>query len=37
MVYGDAKMAVKCLKCGKTIISPQGGRAKIDCKILEVL
>ncbi|HII39034.1 TPA: 30S ribosomal protein S27e [Candidatus Micrarchaeota archaeon] len=37
VVFGDAKMAVSCLKCGKVLIRPQGGRARIDCKILEVL
>ena len=37
IVYGDAKMPVKCVKCGKVIIKPQGGRGRIDCKILEVL
>ena len=37
VAFGDAKSTVKCLKCGKDLVLPQGGRAGINCRILEVL
>ena len=29
MVFSHAAMDVKCNKCGKTILSPRGGKIKI--------
>lgn len=37
IVFGDSKKKVVCAKCGKDLVLPQGGRAKILVKILEVL
>jgi small subunit ribosomal protein S27e len=37
VVFGDSKTVVKCQKCGKTIVEPMGGRARINCRIVEVL
>ena len=37
VVFGDSKTAVDCKKCGKNLVSPMGGRARINCRILEVL
>lgn len=37
IVYGDAKMARNCKKCGKELVTPRGGRAKITARIVEVL
>jgi len=28
---------VKCLICGKTLVEPRGGKAKINATILEIL
>ncbi|MFH0922758.1 MAG: 30S ribosomal protein S27e [Candidatus Micrarchaeota archaeon] len=36
-VFGDSKQSVKCVKCGAVLVEPKGGRAKINCRILEVL
>jgi ribosomal protein S27E len=37
IVYGDAKQARKCSKCEILIVEPQGGRARINARIVEVL
>jgi len=37
VVFGDSKSAVNCAKCGNTLVEPTGGRARIKCRILEVL
>jgi small subunit ribosomal protein S27e len=37
VVFGDSKSAVSCKKCGSVIVEPAGGRAKVNCRILEVL
>lgn len=37
LVFGDSKLSVDCRKCGKNLVSPRGGRARINCRILEVL
>lgn len=37
VVFGDSKTAVACKKCGKKIVEPKGGRARINCRIMEVL
>ena len=36
VVFGDSKLAVVCAKCKNPLVLPQGGRAKILAKILEV-
>jgi ribosomal protein S27E len=36
-VFGDSKTSVNCKKCGNQIIKAAGGRALINCRILEVL
>lgn len=37
VIFGNASSEVKCLVCGKTLASPTGSRARVECKILEVL
>ena len=37
IVFGDSKQVVKCPKCGAVLVEPTGGRAKVNCRILEVL
>ncbi|MFH1107552.1 MAG: 30S ribosomal protein S27e [Candidatus Micrarchaeota archaeon] len=37
VVFGDSKSAVDCKKCGKPLVQPRGGRARVTCRILEVL
>lgn len=37
IVFGDAKSKVACQKCGNILVEPSGGRANINCLILEVL
>lgn len=37
IIFGDAKSKVKCNKCAKPLVLPRGGRAGINCRILEVL
>lgn len=36
VIFGDSKIVVKC-DCGEVLSEPTGGRARIKCKILEVL
>jgi len=35
--FGKASTVVKCLVCGKTLLEPSGGKAKVKARILEVL
>ena len=37
IIFGDSKQEVKCKKCGTVLIEPTGGRAIINCRIIEVL
>ncbi len=37
IMFGKAPTQVKCLVCGKILAQPQGGKAKIKARILEVL
>ncbi|HLC47657.1 MAG TPA: hypothetical protein VJI13_01160 [Candidatus Norongarragalinales archaeon] len=37
IVYGDAKMRRNCAKCGREIVTPRGGRARINARVVEVL
>ncbi len=37
VVFGDAKSVVSCFNCKKELLSPRGGRASVNCKILEIL
>ena len=37
VVFGDSKSDVFCPQCGNQIVSSKGGRAKVSCKIVEVL
>lgn len=37
VVFGDSKSQVRCRKCNALIVEPSGGRARINCRILEVL
>ncbi|MEK6953686.1 MAG: 30S ribosomal protein S27e [Candidatus Micrarchaeota archaeon] len=37
IVYGDAKSARNCKGCNRQIVSPRGGRAKINARVVEVL
>ncbi|MCX6767826.1 MAG: 30S ribosomal protein S27e [Candidatus Micrarchaeota archaeon] len=37
VVFGDSKTSVNCAKCGTQIIKSSGGRALVNCRILEVL
>ncbi|MFH1246903.1 MAG: 30S ribosomal protein S27e [Candidatus Micrarchaeota archaeon] len=37
IVFGDAKSLVKCFNCKKVLLEPKGGRAAVNCKILEIL
>jgi len=34
-VFSHSTTEVKCPKCGKTIVVPTGGKAKINAKIIE--
>ncbi len=36
-VFGDAKTRVKCFNCKKELLAPRGGKANVQCKIIEVL
>ncbi|MBU1197700.1 30S ribosomal protein S27e [Candidatus Micrarchaeota archaeon] len=36
-VFGDSKQSVECKKCHAVLVQPRGGRAKINCRIVEVL
>ncbi len=35
-VFGDSKTEVFCQSCGNALVSPTGGRADVQCRILEV-
>lgn len=37
IMFGKASTQVKCLVCGKILALPQGGKARIKARILEVL
>jgi small subunit ribosomal protein S27e len=37
VVFGNSASVVKCLVCGKTLVKPRGGKAKILTKIVSVL
>ncbi len=37
VVFGDSKSDVFCEACGNQVVSSKGGRAKINCRIIEVL
>lgn len=37
VVFGSASTHVKCVVCGRALVEPKGGRAKILAPILEVL
>ena len=37
VVYSDSKSAVNCAKCGANIVSPSGGKARVNGRILEIL
>lgn len=37
VVFGKASTRVKCNKCGKIIVKPTGGNAKIRAKVEEVI
>jgi small subunit ribosomal protein S27e len=37
IIFGKAATAVKCLVCGKEMVTPTGGKAKMKARILEVL
>jgi len=36
VVFGDSKTAVFCQSCGNPLVEPTGGRATVQCRILEV-
>ncbi len=36
IVFSHSTNVVKCEKCGKTIVEPTGGKAKIHAKIIEI-
>jgi len=37
IIFGKASTKVECLVCGSVLSGPQGGKASIKAKILEVL
>ena len=37
VVFGDAKSVVNCFNCKGVLLKPQGGRANILAKIVEIL
>lgn len=37
VVFGNSASVVKCLACGKTLVRPRGGKARILTKIISVL
>lgn len=37
VVFGNAASNVNCLVCGKVLIEPTGGKAKVKSRILEIL
>ncbi|MFH2028772.1 MAG: 30S ribosomal protein S27e [Nanoarchaeota archaeon] len=36
-IFGKSSTKVTCLVCGKVVAEPQGGKARIKARILEVL
>jgi small subunit ribosomal protein S27e len=37
IIFGKAATTVKCLVCGKALVDPTGGKARMKARILEVL
>ncbi|MFH1258073.1 MAG: 30S ribosomal protein S27e [Candidatus Micrarchaeota archaeon] len=37
IVYGDSKQHRKCKHCSRDLVTPRGGRAKVNARIVEVL
>jgi small subunit ribosomal protein S27e len=37
IIFSHASRVVNCLVCGRTLVEPQGGKANIKGKIVEVL
>jgi small subunit ribosomal protein S27e len=37
IVFGNAASKVLCLVCGKVLVEPTGGKAKIKSRIVEIL
>ena len=37
IIFGKSSTEVKCLVCNQIIASPEGGKAKIKAKVIEVL
>ncbi|MCD6230196.1 MAG: 30S ribosomal protein S27e [Candidatus Diapherotrites archaeon] len=37
VIFGCASTGVKCVVCGKEIVSPKGGKANIKTRIINVL
>tara|TARA_Y100000034_G_scaffold3294_3_gene3972 strand:+ start:725 stop:910 length:186 start_codon:yes stop_codon:yes gene_type:complete len=37
IMFGKASQEVKCLVCSKILATPQGGKAKIKARVLEIL
>lgn len=37
VIFGKSSTKIKCLKCEKILTEPTGGKAKIRCRVLEVL
>ena len=37
MVFGNSKTKVHCPACNELLVEPKGGKAEVNCKILEVL
>lgn len=37
VVFGKATTKIKCKKCNKKLAECRGGKAKIKCKVIEVL
>ena len=37
IVFGNASSKVLCLVCGKILVEPTGGKAKVKSRIIEIL
>ena len=37
IVFGNASSKVECLVCGKILVEPTGGKARIKSRIIEIL
>lgn len=37
VIFGKASTRIKCLKCGKELAKPKGGKAHVKAKVKEVL